>query len=473
MHASIDHSNAEYEIPSWEECAKMLEELPELQFPDRIKTLEYLMRNPSPWIRQRALRIGAAIIPEKQLLEYLRNGKDDVLRNMGLEILKKRGSNILSFALELLKDKEADVVLQAILLLDHMKDPRALESLRQMLHHSNPNIVQSAIVALGNIGDKRVMQDIIMFLNSDPWLQTAAIQALGNLHSHSSITHLKKFLTDMLLGPLAVESIARIGGMSAFRILVHYLHEYNQQIDTEYILNLIAHVLEGIPKKPQFHAWKHFYKSISVYLNAESESLRNSTARCLLSLGPGPQDKKALHILIEINPTDFPHSCFSNRKDIFPALLQMKGTAQNWGFHLLERYPHSIPTSKLAKILVSLKLADIPDTLIKALLKIKSPQITSALLTFYLNTAQHNRHVLIPVLQIHKASLSKLISRDKKLETSMKIILEAILGKSSESISKQISELTPEKVITVLPQIISYKQVLRKLPWKEWLHQKP
>src|SRR5262249_5586366 len=101
----------------------------------------------------------------------------------GLEVFKLRGSRSFAVALRLLKDGDPDVVLQSVLILDHLRDPRALEPLRGALSHSDPNVVQAAILAIGRLGNARSIPDLLPFLDADPWLQTAAVQALGDLRS--------------------------------------------------------------------------------------------------------------------------------------------------------------------------------------------------------------------------------------------------------------------------------------------------
>ncbi len=160
---------------TWQECIELLDRLPSMPIEERIEAIERLIRNPSPGIRSRSLRMGAAAIPDERLKEYLRSDADDVLRNAGLEMLKMRGNRGFSLTLMLLKDDDPDVVLQAVIVLNHLRDPRALEPLRSALHHPDPNVVQEAIVAIGQIGDARAIPDLIGFLDADSWLQMAAV----------------------------------------------------------------------------------------------------------------------------------------------------------------------------------------------------------------------------------------------------------------------------------------------------------
>ena len=95
--------------------------------------VEELVRTTSAAVRDPAIRIGAAVLSDDCLTSYLRNGADDVRRNAGLEMVKRRGSAGVTLAVSLLDDRDADVVLQAVLALDHLSDPRSLEPLRRLL----------------------------------------------------------------------------------------------------------------------------------------------------------------------------------------------------------------------------------------------------------------------------------------------------------------------------------------------------
>ncbi len=218
---NISEYHEKYEISS-QDCIKLLQDITSFPYDEQIKTIEYLIRNPNPWIRQRAIIVASVLLNENQLLKYLRNEGDDVLRNTALEILKKKGNSILPFTIKLLNDIDPDVVLQAIILLDYLKDTRALEPLRQLLHHENINVVQTTLLALGHIGDKRIVSDIIPFLNKDSWLQIAAIQALSEIRAPSTIAYLEKHLDDPFTGPLAAEAIAKIGSKKALKSLSKY-----------------------------------------------------------------------------------------------------------------------------------------------------------------------------------------------------------------------------------------------------------
>src|SRR5258708_34775477 len=111
-------------------------------------------------------------------------------------MLKVRGTRSCRRAVRLLADPESDVVLQAVLLLDHLRDPRALEPLRAVLGHGDLNVAQAAILAIGRLGDGRSLPDLLPFLDADPWLQMAAVQALGDPRSRRALADPARMLRD-------------------------------------------------------------------------------------------------------------------------------------------------------------------------------------------------------------------------------------------------------------------------------------
>jgi hypothetical protein len=158
-----------YAVPDRADCDRLLETLPSLPLAARAAVVERLMRNASPDIRDRALRIGAVVLSDSRLTELLRADDDAVMRNAGSEILLLRGSRSLTAVLPLLHDRDPDVVLQAVLILDRLHDPRALEPLHGILVHPDPNVVQETILAIGRLGDGRSVPHLLPFLDADLW----------------------------------------------------------------------------------------------------------------------------------------------------------------------------------------------------------------------------------------------------------------------------------------------------------------
>jgi HEAT repeat protein len=457
---------------SWDDSMNILDALPGLALEERAEAVEKLLRNPSPGIRQRALSIGATVLSDNNIGHFIRNEADDVIRNAGLEILKLKGTRSFSFIVSLLKDNDPDVVLQAILVLDHLRDPRAFNNLRTLLTHENPNLVQTAITAIGHLGDARAVSELLPFLKADPWLQMAAIQALGDIRSPIAVKPLRKLLPDFLLGPFVAEALARIGGSQAFAALADHWGNFHSELEAEPMLGFLAYVLEGLSKKPKVSPV--FLDIIVSYLDDTTEHVRAASARCLLVLGPSQNDKKAIHVLADShkNSTELP-VCLIRRRDLISTLLATDGLPRIWGIQLAARYPKDTNIPDIVSALYSDEVLEHINVVIPCLRKIKDPLLARALIDLYLRISIHARYYIIPLLMMYKNNLDLKSGNWAHLDTETRLILEASLGNDSDTIVKEIKELPSESQMLVLSQISNQKVICKKLPWDTWLSEDP
>ncbi len=456
---------------SWEACIALLDRLPALSTDERIEALGTLIRNPSPGIRSRALRMGAALLDDDHILSYLRSEADDVLRNAGLEMLKMRGNKGFHLAVSLLKDDDDDLVLQAVLVLTSLRDPRALEALRGMLHHHDPNVVQEVIVAIGELGDARAIPDLIAFLEADPWVQMAAVEALGNLRSPAGVPHLVPLLTDLTTGELAAEALARIGGRDAAHALVEHWLRFASTLDPEPILGLIAHVLEGLPKP--LDAPTALVPALQAQLADERPDVSVSAARALLVLGPEAGDEAPL---AKVSEDHTEHAvlpaCLNQRKDLIGTLIAGPGRQRTWGFLLAARYPEATPPEALASSLDRSPARDQLGPLVRALEKVRDPALAPALAGFYLRLPEEQRPQLHPLLKLYRQPLREQVG-NLDMEASSRVTLHALLGSPAEDIRRDLDQLDDEERAHALTELVDEESLLRPLPWAEWLEQKP
>lgn len=456
---------------SWEACIALLDRLPALSTEERIEALGTLIRNPSPGIRSRALRMGAALLNDAHILSYLRSEADDVLRNAGLEMLKMRGNKGFHLAVSLLKDADDDLVLQAVLVLTSLRDPRALEALRGMLHHHDPNVVQEVIVAIGELGDARAIPDLIAFLEADPWVQMAAVEALGNLRSPAGVPHLVPLLTDLTTGELAAEALARIGGRDAAHALVDHWLRFSSTLDPEPILGLIAHVLEGLPQP--LDAPSALIPALKAQLADERPDVSVAAARALLVLGPEASDEEPL---AKVSDDHTEHAvlpaCLNHRKDLIGTLIAGPGRQRTWGFLLAARYPEATPIDALASTLDRSPARDQLGPLVRALEKVRDPDLAPALAGFYLRLSEEQRPQLHPLLKLYRQPLLEQIEK-LEMEAASRVTLHALLGSPAEDIRRELDQLDDDERAHALTELVDEEKLLRPLPWAEWLDQKP
>ncbi len=459
--------------PTWEECMEILDRLPSLPLDERVEALERLVRNPSPGIRERALRVGSAVLSDDQLTAYLRNDSDAVLRNAGLEIFKLRGGRSFPVALKLLQDSDWDVVLQAVLILDHVRDPRALEPLRGVLDHPDTNVIQAAILAIGRLGNARSIPDLLPFLAGDPWLQMASVQALGDLRAPAAIRPLTELLPDLLVGGMAAEAVARIGGAAAFRALASHWILYSEQLETESVLGLLAHVLEGLPRRPA--PFEGLGEALAARLADPSAEVRSAAARCLLALGPSARDGEAIAVLAAGDTTQgVMPAAFSLRSDLVGELLGRAGAARSWGFHLAARHPQAIPAEEFfAALAEAVEDPELLRPVVRALTRLRHPDLGRELLDFYLRLPADGRADLELVLKLHADALRAELGLRRDLDPVDRLVLAALLGAGAAEVADGLGALAPPDRLRAISQIGDLKTVMRLLPWERWLEEAP
>jgi HEAT repeat protein len=475
--------------PSWEECMELLDRLPSMPAAARGAALERLLRNSSPGIRERALRLGAAILADEALVEMLRDDADAVLRNAGLEILKIRGSRSYPVAIRLLRDGEPDVVLQAVLLLDHLRDPRALAPLRTTLSHEDPNVVQGVILAMGRLGNASSVPDLLPFLAADPWLQMAAVQALGDLRSTRAVRALANLFTDLMVGPMAVEAVARIGGSLALRALAAHWLSYGEQLDAAAMLGLLAHVLEGLRRFPADLPGE-LWPSLAARLGDPAAEVRGAAARSLLVLGPSAWDGDALRCLAALAPhgevdgadpanpaitsaVELP-AALARRGDLAATLLARPGASRTWGVLMCARPGQAVPAEALLTAVS--EVAASPELLpacIQALSRLRHPAVGAVALAIYLAQPAEWRGALEPLIARRRGELRAALAARDDLDPIDRLVLAARLGAPAAGIAAGVERLAPAERVAAALQLGEARDVLRALPWAEWLRENP
>lgn len=384
----------------------------------------------------------------------------------------KTSSAQLADTLNLINHKNPKIVIKAIQKLCVIRDLRALEPLRMLLSHSNLEVVNEAIVAIGYLGDERVIPDLIPFLNSEPLLQTSAIQALGEIRSQEAIGYLEKLLPDPIIGPMVAETIAFIGGIAAYKALAKHWLTHGKQTDTENYLSLLKHVLEGI--NSQIPHIEGICESFSRYLNDPNDSIRSLAACCLLSSGPCSEDMKALSIVSETlrDNIQLP-ACLKSRKDLIAKLFNGNEKLISWGFQLSVLYPKSISPINIFNALKKyLAKSDNINYIAEALLKVKDPILAPAILDLYCRLSWDKRIILHPILRIYKKQIRSLLI-DYDIDDETRIVISAHVGVSPVCIALEIMDLPLDSRILVLSLLSDCKSIMKCMPWSQWLENSP
>jgi HEAT repeat protein len=466
------------QAPSWDECVEILERLPSMPPDTRVEALERLVRNSSPGIREQALRIGASVLPDSRLTEYLRDPADAVLRSAGSEILRLRGVRSLPVVVGLLRDADPDVVLQAVLILGRLRDPRALEPLHAALAHPDTNVQQEAILAIGPLGDARSIPHLLPFLDADLWVQMAAVQALGDLRAPEAVPPLAGRLTDPLVGSLAAEALARIGGEPAFHALAAHWPAGGVEIDDETMLGLLAHMIEGLPRPEEIAVPAGFREALSARLHDRSAEVRTAAARCLLALGASPWDGEAIAVLASSRPAaSVRPSALARRRDLIAPLLGALGDAgepRAWGFQLAAGFPDGIPAGVfLAAVRETATRPELLPALLQALEKVRVQGLGEALLDLYLGLPTGSREPLGPALESHRDEVRATLAARPEVEAADRLVLAALLGHPVDEVVEAILDLDPPHRPGVISRLMRIEGFAALLPWDDWLEEAP
>jgi HEAT repeat protein len=325
---------------------------------------------------------------------------------------------------------------------------------------------------VGHLGDVRVSDDIGSFLKASPLLQVAAVYALRELRSPSAVSLLSAVLQDNMIGPMAAEAIACIGGLSAFKVLVKHWLKFRREIDTENYLGLLRYVAEGIPEKP-LNA-PGFRESVLPYLDDPNSAIRTSAACCLLAAGPCADDERALSIVSEaFSGSRTLPACLRYRADLVPGLLKARGFMQSWGFQLAARFPKSSNVQLLSDAINSCgRDCEYISHIAEALLKIKNPALACAVLDLYLRISWNMRPLLHTVIRAYKKQIrSLLIDCDTDDET--RLVISSITGTSPVCIALEILDLPLDSRILVISQLSGQKSIMKCLPWTQWFDNNP
>ncbi len=479
--------------PTWDECVDILARFPSLPAERRAEAVEHLVRNPSPGIREQGLRLGATLLPDSRLAEYLRDPADAALRSAGSEILRLRGVRSLPVVVGLLRDADDDVVLQAVLILGKLRDPRALEPLHSVLGHADPNVQQEAILAIGALGDARSIPHLIPFLDGDPWVQMAAVQALGDLRSPAAVPHVAARLTDPLVGSLAAEALARIGGEPAFRALAGHWPAGGVEIEEETMLGLLAHVIEGVQREgcqrgePAAELPAGFREALAARLHDRSAEVSSAAARCLVALGASAWDAEAIAVLAARGSGGSSAALILRpialawRRDLIAPLLTGAEETRAWGFQLAAAFPEALadePSAAafLAGVRETAERPELLPSLLQALEKIRLPGLGAALLDLYLALPAPAREPLVPALDPYRdeirAALAARAAREG-VEEADRLVLAALLGGAIDEAVVAILDLPAPLRPGVVSRLMRLEGFAPLLPWEDWLEEAP
>jgi HEAT repeat protein len=210
---------------------------------EAIRPLLVAVSDDSWAVRQAASEYLAAWAPAELLpvLEHaLRRGDDAAMRNAAMEIYVKMAGGAVPSLLELLHDTDEEIRLFSAVMLGGIRDARAAAPLIAALEDTDVNVRHAAAVSLGQARAAGAVPALVRALSDEPWIQFAAIGALGLIGDPAATPAVVPLLADdMLRGP-ALEALGRLAGREALPHLVPHLFDSDPTLRNAAIQAVVA-----------------------------------------------------------------------------------------------------------------------------------------------------------------------------------------------------------------------------------------
>jgi HEAT repeat protein len=223
------------------------QQLAALDGPDREQAILAGLENPSAVIRETAIRLAARYIEPQVLSELVADESNAIRRNAAISALERQGPYAVPHLRTLLARPEADVVMFALQMLARIGDPLAVHGVVPLVRHSNPNVAQSAIEALGELRHREAVPTLIELLQSDLWLQLAAIDALGTIGDPAAVAPLLSLIPDSIVAEPAIIALQRIAAPESLEPLLGKLLLVRERLLQDALLLALGVVIDLHP----------------------------------------------------------------------------------------------------------------------------------------------------------------------------------------------------------------------------------
>jgi HEAT repeat protein len=165
--------------------------------------------------RQHAIHEAARVVDPEELLVVIGDHEDAARRNAAMEALHRAGPRGVPTLLRALHHSDLEVVMFAATLLGKSRDRTVVFHLVELLDHGDINIAQAAIESLAALRATEAVERLMEMLRADPWLQFAAVIALGQIGDPRATGALIPLVHDDLVGEAAITALGQIGALDA------------------------------------------------------------------------------------------------------------------------------------------------------------------------------------------------------------------------------------------------------------------
>jgi HEAT repeat protein len=215
--------------------------------PDRERAILLALEDEALPVRDRAIRLAARYVEPAVLGAMVADGENAVRRNAGLSALERQGPYAVPHLTVMLGDSDPELVMFALQSLARIGYPPAGRSIMPLLHHADPNVAQAAIEAVGQLRTQEAVPALLKLVDSELWLQLAAINALGAIGAPEAVGPLMSLVPDSVLAEPAVQALCAIAAPESLEPLLGLLPLVRERALRDPLLLAIAVVIDLHP----------------------------------------------------------------------------------------------------------------------------------------------------------------------------------------------------------------------------------
>jgi HEAT repeat protein len=188
--------------------------------PAREDAILAAMEDEAPAVRERAIRLATRYLEPAVLGEMVADEANAIRRNAAITALERQGPYALQHLQIMLRQENTDVVMFALQVLARIGDPAAAPAVVPLVNHPELNVAQSAVEALGQLGNREAVPTLLGLLDRDLWLQLAAIDALGAIGDPRAVAPLVALVPDSVVAEPALQALRRLAAPESLEPLL-------------------------------------------------------------------------------------------------------------------------------------------------------------------------------------------------------------------------------------------------------------
>ncbi len=194
-----------------------------------IRPLVEVLRD-APWQLRREIVEALTKLKPREHMEVLLSclmDRDPNVRNSAMEAITAIGEDVIDYLKELMKREEPEIRIYSVNALGNIGSKKAVDELIKALdEEKDPNVRYEIIEALGKIGDERALEPLISLLDKlEIWDQFPVVAALGKIGDERAVPKLIELLDVEELRAVVIEALGCIGSWIPFEKIASVLKE--------------------------------------------------------------------------------------------------------------------------------------------------------------------------------------------------------------------------------------------------------